>query len=408
MSRVRAGKRRGCSSGTGGRNVLRERVLRPRGELRMLEEGRPRKALVMTKRDLGRFVTHLAASYVVFVPVDEGGVTRFVAACPDGARGARSLEGDPFLSTRPLKELFFPQQETLFAFDAHGGIETAAGVKAPALGDDRGRARARDERLVSSPSDVVRVAFGARPCDARSLTLLDLVFDAADHRDPYYVSRRRETAVVTFACPEPGVACFCTSVGGGPFDETGSDVVFAEVGEAYLVRLLSAKGEDLIRGFEALREAGEAEFEASGEARARAEARMASRAVPVDAAVSRLEGAFGHPAWDDAYRKCLGCAVCTYLCPTCHCFDIGDEATRTGGERVRNWDSCMFPLFTLHASGHNPRPSRKERFRQRIMHKFNYFVENNGVVACVGCGRCVENCPVNLDVRKVLEAFAAL
>ena len=347
----------------------------------------PGKALVMNKRDLGAFVRHLAASYTLLAPIDEGGVTRFAAAGADDIRGSGDLESVPTLSKRPLKEIFFPQEEVLFAFDAGGKVEAAASA-APA-------------------GEVTRVAFGVRPCDARSLTLLDLVFDAAAYKDPYYVSRRRSTAVVTFACPEPGVACFCTSVGGGPYDETGSDLMFAEVGEAYLVRPLSAKGEGLLRGFDAVREAGDADVAAAREAEARAVGRV-SGDVPVEAAVSKLAGAFGDAAWDDVHRKCLGCAVCTYLCPTCHCFDIGDEATRAGGERVRNWDSCMFPLFTLHASGHNPRPSRKERFRQRIMHKFNYFVENNGRVACVGCGRCVENCPVNLDVRKVLEAFAAL
>ena len=346
------------------------------------------KALVMAKRDLGAFARHLAASYLVLAPIVEGGVTRFAVAGVDDIGGFGDRESVPAPSKRPLKEVFFPQEEVLLAFDAGGKVEVAAGAAAPA-------------------DEVTRVAFGVRPCDARSLTLLDLVFDAADYKDPYYVGRRQGTAVVTFACTEPGVACFCTSVGGGPSDEAGSDLMLAEAGESYLVKPLSARGEGLLRGFDAVREAGDVELAAARDAEARAVGRVA-RDVPVDAAVEKLAGAFGDAVWEDLYRKCLGCAVCTYLCPTCHCFDIGDEATRAGGERVRNWDSCMFPLFTLHASGHNPRPSRKERFRQRIMHKFNYFVENNGRVACVGCGRCVENCPVNLDVRRVLETIAAL
>ncbi|MCR4401458.1 MAG: 4Fe-4S dicluster domain-containing protein [Firmicutes bacterium] len=349
----------------------------------------------MRKRDFGAFVNHLAASCELFVPLDVGGMTLFSAIDSSDTCNGLGLENTTALPKRPLKELFFPQEEVLFAFDAGGGIETTEDTSAQPGGG-------------VSPSGVVRVALGVRPCDARSLTILDLVFDAADYKDPYYVSRRRRTALVTFACSEPGMACFCTSVGGGPFDETGSDVVCADGGEEYVMWPLSAAGEGLLEGFAALREAGEEELEAVRKARAAAEARLAGNSVPVEKAVSKLGGAFDRPEWDDVHRKCLGCAACTYLCPTCHCFDIGDEATRTGGERVRNWDSCMFPLFTLHASGHNPRPSRKERFRQRIMHKFNYFVENHGTAACVGCGRCVENCPVNLDVRKVLEVFAAL
>ncbi|MEW6227365.1 MAG: 4Fe-4S dicluster domain-containing protein [Bacillota bacterium] len=339
-----------------------------------------RRFLAIPKEDLGALVEDLARSYTLLTPITEGGVTRFAA-------GGGGLPGDiPALTKRPLKEMFFPKGEVLFAFDPSGKVEAAASE--------------------DGPSGITRVAFGVRPCDARSLTLLDLVFDAEDYKDPYYVSRRQNTAIVTLACHKPGIACFCTSLGGGPFDETGSDVMFIDAGETYLVKVLTGKGERVLNGLRGLREAGDADLEAAQEAEARSR-ELANGNVPVEAGVRGLAGAFADPAWEDVYRKCLGCAVCTYLCPTCHCFDIGDEAVDVRGERVRNWDSCMFPLFTLHASGHNPRPSRKERFRQRIMHKFNYFVENNGCVACVGCGRCVENCPVNLDVRKVLEVFAS-
>ncbi|MDI7246659.1 MAG: hypothetical protein QME92_04200 [Bacillota bacterium] len=131
------------------------------------------KALVMNKRDLGAFMRHLAASYTVLAPIDEGGVTRFAAAGADDIRGSGDLESVPVLSKRPLKEMFFPQEEVLFAFDAGGKVEVAASA-APA-------------------DEVTQVAFGVRPCDARSLTLLDLVFDADDYKDPYYVSRRRST-----------------------------------------------------------------------------------------------------------------------------------------------------------------------------------------------------------------------
>ncbi len=110
--------------------------------------------------------------------------------------------------------------------------------------------------------------------------------------------------------------------------------------------------------------------------------------------------------WGDLTETCLGCGVCTYLCPTCHCFDICDEAATAAGERIRVWDSCQFPLFTQEASGANPRPSGKERFRQRIMHKFSYLPKERDMAGCVGCGRCVAECPVNLDIREVLEKLS--
>ena len=115
----------------------------------------------------------------------------------------------------------------------------------------------------------------------------------------------------------------------------------------------------------------------------------------------KLEQGYDNALWDSLHEKCIGCGTCTFLCPTCHCFDILDEGADKG-ERIRIWDSCMFPLFTLHASGSNPRPTGKQRFRQRVMHKFKYFVDNNGRAACTGCGRCIEYCPVNLDIRVVL------
>ena len=118
-----------------------------------------------------------------------------------------------------------------------------------------------------------------------------------------------------------------------------------------------------------------------------------------------LDRDFDNPLWETIHEKCLGCGVCTFLCPTCHCFDILDEGDSTQGERIRIWDSCMFPLFTLHASGANPRPGGKERMRQRVMHKFSYFLDNHEQPSCTGCGRCIRFCPVNLDIREVLGAI---
>ncbi|NLW25671.1 MAG: 4Fe-4S binding protein [Clostridia bacterium] len=114
----------------------------------------------------------------------------------------------------------------------------------------------------------------------------------------------------------------------------------------------------------------------------------------------KLEVIYRSPLWRELQEKCVNCGVCTFLCPTCHCFDLTDDQK---GKKVRSWDSCMFASFTKQASGHNPRPTGAERLRQRVMHKFRYFFENHGIFACVGCGRCVEKCPVNLDIREVLQ-----
>jgi ferredoxin len=151
--------------------------------------------------------------------------------------------------------------------------------------------------------------------------------------------------------------------------------------------------------------------EADEEAMAKAEKirKEAESAMNPASIAKALEERLEHvddPLWGDLTESCLGCGVCTYLCPTCHCFDICDEAAATTGERIRIWDSCQFPLFTQEASGFNPRPSEKERFRQRIMHKFRYLPKDRHMAGCVGCGRCVTECPVNLDIREVLEKLS--
>ncbi len=117
--------------------------------------------------------------------------------------------------------------------------------------------------------------------------------------------------------------------------------------------------------------------------------------------------AFDDGRWEELTVSCIGCGACTYLCPTCHCFDIADESRLYQGRRIRTWDSCQFALFTKHASGHNPRKNKKERLRQRFMHKFSYAVENTGTALCVGCGRCIAGCPVNLDIRDVIRSLAS-
>ena len=121
-----------------------------------------------------------------------------------------------------------------------------------------------------------------------------------------------------------------------------------------------------------------------------------------------LDESFESEFWAEDSFRCLGCGTCTYLCPTCHCFDIVDESTWNRGQRRRNWDCCSFAQFTRHASGHNPRPIQETRYRQRLMHKFKYFPERFGRVACVGCGRCLKNCGVGQNILVTLSQIESM
>jgi ferredoxin len=125
--------------------------------------------------------------------------------------------------------------------------------------------------------------------------------------------------------------------------------------------------------------------------------------VDMKKAAGKMSGIFDHPMWDGLSRPCLSCGTCTFLCPTCYCFEMGPELRGENGTEMRYWDSCMFSEYTRMAGGHNPRPSTKERLRNRYLHKLLYFAERYGENLCVGCGRCIEKCPVSLDISKVIE-----
>jgi formate hydrogenlyase subunit 6/NADH:ubiquinone oxidoreductase subunit I len=275
----------------------------------------------------------------------------------------------------PLKRLFFPETEVILEFDDGSAKDLSLRVPEPPAAE--------------------RVVLGCRPCDAAAIAALDQVF-AWDYEDVRYRKHRERTTIVAFACTEPDGHCFCTSVGGSPQGEAGSDIpAFPTEGGGALLKVLTDKGSRLIERLEGVvRPAPEG-------AKPPAPALVKPRFDPARIK-PWLDAHFDDPFWTEASLACLGCGACSYLCPTCHCFDIVDEAVWNHGERRRNWDCCSFSLFTLHASGHNPRPTQAARYRQRVMHKFKYFPERFGRLACVGCGRCVRTCGAGQSLVAVL------
>ncbi|NLB71769.1 MAG: 4Fe-4S binding protein [Chloroflexi bacterium] len=234
------------------------------------------------------------------------------------------------------------------------------------------------------------------------MQLLDTSFLQVKYSDPFWLERREKTITVALGCHEPCDNGFCTTVGYGPFNKADLDAMLTDLGDFYLVETFSEAAETCFNGFA---NASETICVQALEVQQRAHDQMPV-AFETENLKEKLEQNFSSNYWDKVSLSCLGCGVCTFLCPTCFCFDIVDETQRR--ERVRNWDSCMFRTYSLEASGHNPRPSRVERTRQRLSHKYVYWLDQVNQIGCTGCGRCVRYCPVGLDIRSMLRQAQSL
>jgi ferredoxin len=228
---------------------------------------------------------------------------------------------------------------------------------------------------------------GAKPCDLAAMKVLDEVFtgDRGRFRDSFYGNRRNCLTVVGMACLEKKPGCFC--------DERGTDMTFSPDCDGFLYPL----DEGFV--YEPLTEKGDGLF-AGTEAEAGARGGKQSGRLAIDAGEADV---FATMPWEMYAEGCIGCGTCTYICPTCHCFNIRDAEEKGVVTRTRVWDSCMFPRFTLHAGGHNPRTKKPERFRQRVLHKYVYIPENYGYIACTGCGRCIRFCSGGLNIRDAVS-----
>ncbi len=247
-----------------------------------------------------------------------------------------------------------------------------------------------------------RAVIGIRPCDAKAFELVRLNFDTPDYQDPYWLRAYASTTLIGLGCETPCSSCFCTTAGCGPYHEEGLDVLLAEAGDHYLAKVLTDKGAKFLDTAGWKTAAGtDADAKLAG-LRQAAEGKIDS-SVPTDNLKSLpTNDLYNASFWEDVSFACINCGTCTFSCPTCWCFDIQDENRGTSGVRLKNWDSCMYPLFTLHGTGHNPRGTKLHRVRQRFMHKLKYFVDKyDQGIQCVGCGRCVRLCPVNIDIRRV-------
>ncbi|MEW6070064.1 MAG: 4Fe-4S dicluster domain-containing protein [Candidatus Thermoplasmatota archaeon] len=338
---------------------------------------------IILKTKIQEFINTLLKDYEIYAPVKENNIAKF-SIINDGTKIFYEYSN----STIPPKQIIFPQSEVLFKFQLTRKIT---------------------ELQVPVTEGKEKIILWLRPCDAKSFLILDKIFDS-EYKDNNYINKRKTTTLVGLSCNSPSSNCFCTSIKGSPFSKENLDVLFTELDKSYYVEVITKKGEELIE--KAPRLFSEVSKEASikkVELQAEAERKIV-RSVEVNKITEKLKAIYESAFWDSIGEKCIACGICAYLCPTCHCFDINDEVsiTRAKGARIRTWDYCTHQLYTLQASGFNPRPTQKYRVRNRVYHKFKYFQDNFNSTGCVGCGRCVEYCPVNIDVSEILSKISLM
>lgn len=335
------------------------------------------------REDLPALFQKIAADQELYLPVRTADQTNFGVW-----REEAEVDLDTLKTVKSPKDVFFPQSETLYTCYREG------------------------KKLSVEPETLKEqdfVVFGMKACDIKGVEVLDRVF-LSDPIDTFYAARRDHGTIVALACHEPEETCFC-KVFGVDAAHPVADVAAWMVEDTLYWKPETEKGQKLTEKLaDLLEKAGDA-----GSEKAVAEEEEKIRSIIEELPYSHLslEGwngdvlmeRFESPLWEELYKPCLACGTCTFVCPTCQCYDIKDYDTGHGVQRYRCWDSCMYSDFTMMAHGNN-RTSQKERFRQRFMHKLVYFPANNdGMYSCVGCGRCVEKCPASLNIVKVVKAF---
>ena len=302
-------------------------------------------------------------------------------------------EGKPFTlakATVPAKEAVLPQCETLVSYKKSKDPENPARISI---------------QVDDTPQAEATVVFATRPCDARGYAILDRPYLNGPFADPYYRARRDALTVISLTCNSGCNTCFCHWVGGGLTSPEGSDILMTEIEGGYVLQAITPKGEALLSA-SSLEDGGD-RFGKVEEVRKAAWASLVP-APNIKEAPQKLAAMFTDVEfWQNQTDRCLSCGACTYFCPTCYCFNITDEGeglSEKGGRRLRSWDNCMSSLFTREASGHNPRTTKALRMRNRVSHKYSTYPENWGSFSCSGCGRCISNCPVCLDIRAIVLA----
>ena len=357
------------------------------------------KLIYIKKEILKNFLEKISKDYDVYLPIQDkkNGIINF---------GNINILNENYImnlkekTRQSPKFLFFPPYESLFEF------EYKKDIKNPEL----------TEIALSKPSNSnirKKVIFGIKPCDVRGIDCVDLVFSSGNNKDLYYLNKRENTIIISIGCSVVYPDCFCTSVGGSPFNFGNANIGLLDIGSDLIVMKLdeSEKTKQFIIDNNDFFEKKDMDNETENKIN---EIILQSNKIcnanwekiNPENVEAKMENTFKEDTlWQEITKKCISCAACTYVCPTCVCFNIADEQKDKNGERYRCWDFCTNYYYTLEASGHNPREKIYQRYRNKINCKYNYFIKRNKELYCVGCGRCIDVCPVGMDIREIVSSI---
>lgn len=321
-------------------------------------------AKIIPKQCIRELFGSLMGEYTLAAPVRIDGVLTFREVSD-----IAEVELSDDLPYQSPKEFLFPHIEKIMCFTRDGEIV---------------------ECMQAKPT----IVFGIRPCDLEAIKIMTTVFTTGPFADAYFAKRYESTVLIGLGCKEEKKGCFCAERGIDKGASKDCDLFLTEEDENYVAEAFSEKGEKLLARL-ALEDA---------QTQTKREPAPQKPLVELNADESLL---FNKVDWEQLSEKCQGCGMCTFICPTCHCFEFRDVEEKGDTTRYKCWDSCMYPKFTMHASGHNPRATKKERYRQRVLHKYLYVKKNFGYTACTGCGRCIRSCPAGMNIKSVVKEINA-
>ncbi len=335
----------------------------------------------ITQSNLNTLIEKLSNDYDIYAPVVTGEFSEFALI-----KHLDECNLDILNTTKPLKQLFLPQSEKLFSAIGYG----------------------ENLKLESrAPLNRKKIIFGAKSCDIKGVELLSNVYSSGTCKDELFIDNKNNSILIGLACLTPRDTCFCTALEINPIEEKGMDIILTKINGKYIIKTLTNNGEALLKKYnDILTDITKEDLEKKNRIIEIYKNKKQNITLDLKKIKSQFDNSFKNQIWEELSLRCINCGICTYLCPTCQCFDIHDETGKnTCMARFRTWDTCMSPDFTLMAGGHNPRSKKARRIRQRFMHKFKYYTDYFSIPYCTGCGRCIQFCPVNIDVMELLKRF---